>query len=761
MMFSSSQELDTVLDRQRDAWQAGQQPSARELLAGTTLADDDEATLDLVYNEVVLREQLGLEIHPDDYLQQYPHLQEELKLHFEIHAAIKQQSLFDTETTSESLPTPEFRQPPFLFTNPEYEILHVLGQGGMATVYKARHVRLNRPVALKMFQTGRSLTARETFRIRTESEAMARVSHPNIVKIFEIGESDGTPFLALELADHGTLADRLQQFPFSPLDAAQLIETLARAIHHAHERGIIHRDLKPANVLFAADDRPMITDFGLARVVQDRMGSIDDATRTGDTIGTPRYMAPEQAAGQHDRICPATDVHALGVLLYECLTGRPPFLAVTVFETLQQITSDDVLSPRRLQPSVPKDLETICLHCLEKRPNHRYPSALELAEDLRRFLNHEPISARPTSLPERLVKWCRRRPAKATIILGSVALTCLVLFALMFRSVQHQAHLAQQRFEVAELVRDGRDALEKNDVETAQSRFETAWMKVQAEPELADHETSVYGWLDHARTIADRQQWQRTPPLLFDDRRDEALLLSLLLVPLPGNRMEAALDSLESARTFTVAGEARWDRERECLALQQSELLQISAGAESALMSLEENGPFSSRRFHLRRAELLEELNRDSEAAVARAAAERLPADELSATFDQGMNCVRRENFSEASVCFGTVLETTPEHFAARMFQAVCFLKLDRPAEAHVALTACIAQRPNFLWGHFFRAQAHTALMHRERACEDLRRAAFGRVGNIVTNLASEELQRMACDTIEETETEEPQRGAP
>jgi len=261
----------------------------------------------------------------------------------------------------------------------DYEILSVLGQGGMGIVYKARHRRLKRLVALKMFQPGRFPSERELARFRTEAETVARLQHPNIVQIFEVGQANGLPFLALELAENGTLAQKLQNLPFAPRAAAELVEILARAIQHAHEQHIIHRDLKPANVLFARDGTAKITDFGLAKVLEHDLDG-RDATRSGEPIGTPRYMAPEQAAGQGDQIGPATDVYALGTLLYEALTGQVPFVSASVVETMQKIRQDEPLPPRRLQPSIPRDLETICLNCLHKAPQRRYASALALGE---------------------------------------------------------------------------------------------------------------------------------------------------------------------------------------------------------------------------------------------------------------------------------------------------------------------------------------------------------------------------------------------
>jgi serine/threonine protein kinase/Tfp pilus assembly protein PilF len=747
MIDRISPQLESVLDRQRDAWLAGVHPTIAELVSEASLEDDADAHLDLVYNEILVREELGLEPTLHEYIQQHPHLKDELQLHFEIHNAIKQQVLLSTpipqlsESSTDAYPYRGADQ----FPDDDYEMMQLLGHGGMASVYQARHRKLNRFVALKLFQQGRPLTSREVFRVRTEAEAMARISHPNIVKIFEIGECGGTPFLALELAENGTLTRKLQHFQFSPRAAAELIETLAGAIHHAHERNIIHRDLKPANVLFAGDGRPLITDFGLAKLQHDRLVTTDDVTRTGEALGTPRYMAPEQATGQTADICRATDVHGLGVLLYECLTGRAPFMATSVVQTLQQICNDDPLPPRRLQPGIPRDLETICLHCLEKRPLHRYATAKDLADDLRRFLNDEPVLARATPTLERLQKWCRRRPKQATFFIGATVFIFLSIAAVMFISMRHQAHLANERHEIAELVRDGRTALEREDIETAQVHFETAWMKVQAESELSDHETSVYGWLDHARNIGSRYEWtQRVPPPPFDERRDEALLESLLVTS--GDSIKAidvAIHTIHAALEFTVAAEPRWQPEREQLVLQAAALTERSAGPESALEMLEAAGPFTSRLYHQRRADLLERLSRKAEAAEARAAAEAMPLNRIKTVFQAAMDHFRDNDFQTATTEFDTVLSLDPAHFAARLFQAICFLKLNRPAEAHVALTACVAQRPNFQWNYYFRAQAEIARGQFEQAVDDLKHATHGRRQSNVTEPALHLLQTL------------------
>jgi hypothetical protein len=301
-----------------------------------------------------------------------------------------------------------------------YDVLDVLGRGGMGVVYKARQVALQRIVALKMILSGSHAGEQKLARFRGEAESVARLQHPHIVQVFEVGEADGHPFCALEFVASGSLAQQLGGTPQAPRRAAELLETLSRAMHHAHHHGIVHRDLKPANVLLAEDGSPKITDFGLAKQIDNPSGQ----TPSGAIMGTPSYMAPEQAKGQVEHIGPAADVYALGAILYELLTGRPPFRSETAVDTMLQVVNDEPVPLRRLQPKVPLDLETICLKCLHKEPAKRYASAAELADDVGRFLRGEPIQARPVSGGERLWRWCRRNPTLA--IASGTAVTALV-----------------------------------------------------------------------------------------------------------------------------------------------------------------------------------------------------------------------------------------------------------------------------------------------------------------------------------------------
>jgi hypothetical protein len=286
-----------------------------------------------------------------------------------------------------------------------YEIGEILGRGGMGLVFKARQKALKRDVALKIVVSGAHAGAEERARFRTEAEAVARLGHPGIVQIYEVGEQAGCPYLALEFVGGGSLAEQLDGTPMAPRRAAELVRNLARAVQHAHEQGIVHRDLKPANVLLTQAGNAKIADFGLAKLLDVEHGQ----THTGAVLGSPSYMAPEQAEGKVRAIGPATDVYALGAILYELLTGRPPFVGASLLETLDQVRTHDPAPPQALQPRVSGDLATICLKCLEKNPAQRYPTAAALACDLDQFLSGEPIAARKMTVFEQAARLVRHR----------------------------------------------------------------------------------------------------------------------------------------------------------------------------------------------------------------------------------------------------------------------------------------------------------------------------------------------------------------
>jgi len=376
-----------------------------------------------------------------------------------------------------------------------YEVLEELGRGGMGIVYKARQVALHRLVAVKMMRAGLEAGPDEVARFRTEAEAVARLQHPNIIQIHEVGEADGRPYLALEFVDGLGLNKYLAGTPQPPRAAAGLVEKLARAMCAAHQRGIVHRDLKPSNILLAgegitppgvgvgagplpalADLVPKITDFGLAKLLPGEAGAMtaNEQTQSGAVLGTPSYMAPEQARGRSKEVGPAADVYALGAILYEMLTGRPPFKGESAWETLRQVINEEPVPPTRLQPGLPRDVETICLKCLQKEPRRRYESADALADDLGRFAAGRPIRARPVGAAGRLWRWGRREPVVAgllaALLLGLIGgLTGLAL--LWRRAETNYAESRRQYDRAEESSRDARRAVEEMLGEVAEERL--------------------------------------------------------------------------------------------------------------------------------------------------------------------------------------------------------------------------------------------------------------------------------------------------
>jgi serine/threonine protein kinase len=320
-----------------------------------------------------------------------------------------------------------------------YEILSELGRGGMGVVYKAIDRRLGRPVALKVILSGGHAGDIERQRFQLEVEAAARLQHPNIVQVYEVGQENDQPFMAMEFCAGGTLEDRIRDQPQPPREAAQILLTLADALQHAHEAGIVHRDIKPANVLLSADGSPKIVDFGLAK----RLDGDDGFTQTGAIMGSFGYMAPEQASGRTRDATASTDVYSLGALLYKLLAGRPPFQGTNDLETINSIVARDPVSIRSLQPRVPMDLVTICHKSLEKNPARRYASAAAMADDLRRFLFDLPIVARPLGPVERSWRWARRHPGMSMVLVSVVTMLLLVAGCLAWSSYRSYRLIAE------------------------------------------------------------------------------------------------------------------------------------------------------------------------------------------------------------------------------------------------------------------------------------------------------------------------------
>jgi WD40 repeat protein len=569
---------ESLIERFEQAWAAGQTPRLDDFLADTAV-DRQSLLVELIHTDLEYRFRAGRQVQVEEYLERFGELADQDEdlvrlivaeyrfrcrwadkpdaaeyLHrFPQYAAQLQEKLADQtlKSSGKSAPAAAAARPVAV---PGYEIQKELGRGGMGVVYLARQEKLNRLVALKMIRAGGHADEQDRQRFLAEAEAVARLQHPNIVTLHEFGEHNELPYFTLEYVAGGSLHARLREGPLPPRTAAPLVELLARGIDYAHQHGIIHRDLKPANILLQKDegrrmkdeDReatvsnssfilhpssfvPKITDFGLVKRVTSPEGSL---TASGAVLGTPSYMAPEQARGEAKRVGPAADIYALGAILYECLTGRPPFQGPTSMDTLWQVLNEEPVPPSRLQPKVPRDLETICLKCLQKAPGQRYGRAADLAEDLRRFAAHEPILARPAPAWRRLGKWARRRPALAMLgVVSLLALLSLLVSGLLWNAQlqlalgdahEAQEEAATQRAVARQARTEGeafRTEAEREKVAGKALRQQAQEIKTQAEAKLDQASRILF-----ATQLADvNTWWQRDPgralELLNDPQR--------------------------------------------------------------------------------------------------------------------------------------------------------------------------------------------------------------------------------------------------
>src|SRR5262245_17118725 len=368
-----------------------------------------------------------------------------------------------------------------------YDLLEKIAQGGMGVVYKARHTGLDRIVALKMIRSGVLATPRDVERFQREARSAAKLHHPNVVTIHDIGEQDGQHYYTMDYVPGENLAERARTRPFSPRQAAEITADMAAAIHYAHQQGVLHRDIKPANVILTPDQQPRVLDFGLALILTDD----SNLTQTGTPVGSPSYMPPEQAAGQTRRIDARSDVYSLGAMLYELLTGHAPFRAASTMETLRLVIENEVVPPRRLNPALPADLETICLKCLEKDPDRRYQTAQELGEELGRFIRDEPILARPVSQGEKVWRWCRRKPLVASLSATTLALLIPVAIGspIALFNINHERAIAVEQRKLADM-QLALQAWEEGDLLRAINFLEPAAPRLANRP---DSSGAIYG----------------------------------------------------------------------------------------------------------------------------------------------------------------------------------------------------------------------------------------------------------------------------
>lgn len=507
--------LNKICDQFERALHGGARPAIEEALRDLSETQLAELLAELLLLKLDYRRRRGETPQPDEYLARFPEHAAVVAAafrHVESNAAASSNGKTEPTATTRSAPRAKSSRVSVLPANTrigDFELLEEIGRGGMGVVYKARQISLDRVVAVKMILSGEFADDHEVERFGTEAKAAASLKHPHIVAIYEVGEEAGRHFFAMEYIEGPSLAQIQAEGPLPPRKAAGLIATVAEAVHYAHTRGVVHRDLKPGNLLLDQAGQPHIADFGLAR----RRENDSHLTSTGQVLGTACFIPPEQAVNDSAAIGPASDVYSLGALLYTLLTGRPPFQAASYVETLNQVIKRDPISPRRLNPAVPRDLEVICLKCLEKHPAQRCQSAAVLAAELRRYLNHEPIHLRKIGRLSLTWRWCRRRPAAAAFVALSVAGLVLFLAGLFLHNrdlAELNSQLSNLNEQLSTSARDS-DVARENAERHAQQTADTLYgaeMRLAASA-LHDHDTRTLTELLNRHLPTDKEQQDR------------------------------------------------------------------------------------------------------------------------------------------------------------------------------------------------------------------------------------------------------------
>jgi tetratricopeptide (TPR) repeat protein len=788
--------VDDICARFEDQWRAGRRPRLEELLNGTHGPEREELLRELLRLERHYRQSLNEAVDGGEYERRFP---KDVAL---IRAVLAEGRTVDPAPDPDAT-GPEAAAPkadtdgecvkPRFPSVPGYEIVAELGRGGMGVVYQARHTALKRVVALKMILSGTYASGDQLDRFQREAETLARLQHPNIIHIYEVGEVQGSPFFSLEFVEGGSLARHLGGTPQPPRPAAELVATLSRAMHAAHQSDVVHRDLKPANILLGSKStagpvaapgdpseatlesfEPKISDFGLAK----QLDSDVDHTQSGAIMGTPSYMAPEQAEGRVKDVGRASDVYALAAILYELLTGRPPFKGASFRDTIEQVCTCEPIAPSQLQPKVPADVETVCLKGLRKDARQRYATAQELADDLQRWLDGRPILARPVPQWEKAWKWARRRPALAglavAVLVAVSAGTASAVFYGLYESqkaaAESQKVAASEREtqasrDVQELYLGGQQAERDGHFEQAQEQYVRARTTLDREPGAAgeDMRRALEAGIDHVRKalqrLAERQELAKRHQRFHDhyhevhfhavrfrdqDAADDAATVrqqapaALKQLGLNAGAPQLFEPVLESLRQLTETPEQRRQLAEECvevlLAWADAEAAAPAPGGPSQALQLLDGAADLSRAFelgssralHLRRARCLEALGKAAGARDENKRAAGITPTIALDHFEEALTSYRADRVTEAKVACVRALLLRPNHFWGQYLQALCNLRQKRWGEAEVGLNVCLGQRPKFIWLFPLLGAAHTGLGRSDDAEADFAQALAG-----------------------------------